>query len=94
MIDVLMKFGGDVILIKVEGNKVLFGNTSQGARMATIDGMNLSYDGVVREFPELKDNRNWRIEAISKFKDKIRELKDEDKIVKYVIEEPLSISTL
>ena len=87
MIEVLMYYGTEIVLIRISGNDVRFGNSSYGAQMATIEGMKLDKHGVLKEFPELKDNPNWRVEAIAKFKDKIREIGNERKIAKYLIED-------
>ena len=85
MIEILMKFGSEVILVKIVGNSVFFGNTSYGARMANIEGLKLSYDGVVKEFPDLRDDSNWHQEAIDRFKEKISSFKNEEEISNYVI---------
>lgn len=87
MIEVLMKLGGEAVLLRVKGNDVQFANTLYGAFMAPIEGLKLSQAGTIKEFPELKDNPNWRIEAIAKFKDKIRDLQSEEKVSQYLIED-------
>ena len=85
MIELLLKFGSEVILVVVKGNSVSFGNTTYGGQMATIEGLKLNKSGVLKEFPDLKDNEDWRHETIIRFKEKIKELHDEDKVVEYVI---------
>lgn len=85
MIEIIFQFGGEIILVKIEGNNVYFGNTTYGARMATIDGIKLSHAGVIKEFPDLEDDENWREEAIKRFKEKIKSCKKEQEIADYVI---------
>ena len=87
MIESIFLFGGDVILIKIEGQSVLFGNTSYGARLGTIDGLQLSRSGVEKEFPDLIGREDWREEAINRFKDNIKSLKGEKAILKYIIDD-------
>lgn len=87
MIEILFRFGGDVILVKISGNNVLFGNTAQGARMASIKGLDIKKSGVVKEFPDLKDRADWKDEAIKRFKDKIKTLKTEKEKAEYIIED-------
>lgn len=88
MIDVILMFGQEVVMVRINGHSVLFGAANNGnPMMADISGLQLNYSGVVKEFPELKDNPNWRIEAAAKFKDKVRELDSEDKIYDYVVED-------
>ena len=48
-----------------------FGTTTFGAVMTDISGMRLDYDGVIKEFPDLKDKEDWKQEAVKRFKDKI-----------------------
>lgn len=89
MIGLIFRFGTDIVEVRIDGHQVLFRSSGFGSQFATIEGLKLSYQGVIKEFPELIDNPNWKIEAIAKFKDKIKELNDEKLITKYV-EEDLS----
>lgn len=85
MIEIIFEFGNEVILVKVQGKNVLFGNTTFGAQMADISGLKLDYDGVCREFPDLKDHEDWRGEAIKRFKEKIESMESEEEIVSYLV---------
>jgi D-mannonate dehydratase len=87
MIGLIFSFADAIIEVRINGHQVLFRNSTFGSQFATIDGIQLSYQGVVREFPELKDSKNWKVEAISKFKDQIKSLDSEEKISKYVVED-------
>jgi hypothetical protein len=87
MIDALLQFGAEVILIRVEGNKVLFGNTLFGTKMADIKGLKLDYGGVCREFPDLELHDDWKGEAIKRFKKKIADFQTEKMKVNYIIDE-------
>ena len=59
MIDVFFEFGNDIVLVKIDGKKVTFGNTMFGAQMADISGLKLNYDGVCKEHPDLATEDNW-----------------------------------
>ena len=87
MIEIIFSYFSDTVLVRIEGKKVLFGNTAYGAKMAEIDGLKLSQSGVLKEFPELKNDNDWRIKAINKFKDKINNMKTEEEIYNYVVED-------
>lgn len=87
MIDLIFHLGSEIILVRIEGNRIMLGNTIYGGQMATIDGLQLSYEGVIKEFPDLKGESNWKKEAIFRFKNKINEMKNEDEIAEYIIED-------
>ena len=87
MIDIIFYHGSEIVLVRIVGNVLLFKNSSYGLNWATIEGMKLDYSGVIKEFPELKDEPNWKQEAICRFKDKIKDLKDENKVYNYVVED-------
>jgi len=87
VIDILFSFGSDIILVKIEGNKVMFGNTMNGAQMADIKGLKLSYEGTCKEFSDLIGNDNWREIAVSRFKNKIRSFKTSMEKANYIIED-------
>jgi hypothetical protein len=85
MIDYIFYFGNEVILIKVDGANVTFGNTSYGAMMAPIEGLKLDKQGVIKEYPDLAYAEDWREEAIKRFKFKIKEMATEKEIGEYII---------
>jgi hypothetical protein len=87
MIDVIFMLGGDHIFVRVIGNNIKFSNSSQGNLFASIEGMKLSKAGVIKEFPDLKDNENWKLIAIERFKEKIKECKTENEKVEYIIKD-------
>ena len=80
MIKLIFEFGNEIIVVAVNGTYVRFGEV-----MADISKLKLDYAGVCREFPDLETNDNWRIETIARFKEKINELKTEEKIADYII---------
>ena len=87
MIEILFELGSEMILVIIKGKDVKFGSTTYGAQMADISGMKLSYDGVIKEFPDLKNRLDWKEEAILRFKDHIIKLNSEEEICDYLIQE-------
>lgn len=87
MIDLIFKQASEVIIVRVDMNNVIFGSTTFGAKMADISGLKLDYTGTIREFPDLKDDLQWREKAIKRFKKHIKTLKTEDKVADYIIYE-------
>ena len=87
MIQILFKFLDDMEIVVIDGKNVMFGNTTFGAKLATIDGLKLDYAGVIREFPDLELNPEWREISIERFKEKINKMKTEREIASYLIDE-------
>lgn len=55
--------------------------------MAHLKGLRLNRDGVIKEFPDLKDNVDWQKIAVQRFNDKIKSLATEKQKANYVIED-------
>jgi D-mannonate dehydratase len=87
MITILFGFGNEKILVKIEGTQVTFANTIFGAQQTTIDGLQLSYEGVIKEFPDLKEDKEWKKKAIERFKEKISNFNTEQERANYIIED-------
>ena len=87
MIDLIFHHSSEVVIVRINGHSVTFGSTIFGAKMADISGLRLDFNGTIREFPDLKDDLEWREKAIERFKEHIKELKDEDKIADYIVYE-------
>jgi N-acetyl-anhydromuramyl-L-alanine amidase AmpD len=86
MIDIIFYYGTEIIFVRIDGTTINF-STSSNMTSSTIDGLRLNKEGVVKEFPDLKDNDNWKEEAVKRFKDKIKSLKNEDERCNYIIED-------
>lgn len=87
MIGVVLAFGSEVIEVRVEGNSVYFRNAAGSGTFATINGLKLDKLGVLREFPELKDNSEWQNIARERFKERIKSYNTEMEKVNYVMED-------
>jgi len=86
MIGVIFKFGTETVEVRVQDTNVLF-RTSQFQQFGTIDGLKLDKSGVIKEFPDLKDNKEWEKIARERFKQKIKKLKTEMERAKYIIKD-------
>jgi hypothetical protein len=86
MIGLIFKFASELVEVRVEGINVYF-RTSQLQRFATIDGLKLDKSGVIKEFPDLKDNEEWKKIAVERFKEKIKSYNTEMERADYIIED-------
>lgn len=84
MLGVIFEFGTDIVEVRVGGNHVVFRNATN-PNYSTIDNLQLSYTGVCKEFPDLKDSEHWRVDAIARFKTKIAELESDEDKMDYIV---------
>jgi len=84
MIGIIFQFGSEVIEVRIKDSNCYF-RTSQSQQFATINGLKLDKLGIIKEFPDLKDNINWRKISIERFKKKMKEIKTEKEQAKYLI---------
>lgn len=87
MIEVIFYFGTEIAMVRIRGNRVTLCSSTQGNVEATIDGLKLSKPGVIKEFPDLKDKEDWKEQAIIRFKQKIKDFKNEEAVAEYLIED-------
>jgi hypothetical protein len=80
-----MRFANEHIFVRVDGKSVNFASASSGNKMSTIEGLKLDRRGVVKEFPDLENDENWRHKAIERFKDKIKTFSTEEEVLDYVM---------
>jgi len=86
MIGVIFNLGTQNVEVRVQESNVFF-RTSQVEQFADISGIKLDKEGVVKEFPDLKDKKDWKDQAIKRFKKNIRKMKNEKERIEYLIEE-------
>ena len=87
MIGAIFEFGGEYVEVRVDGFNCLFRTNQFGGALAPIDALQLDKSGVIKEFPDLKNKKEWKEEAIKRFKEKIKKMSNEDKRIKYIIED-------
>lgn len=86
MIGVIFDYGTEKVEVRIDGTQCLF-RTTQFMQFTTIEGLKLSKAGVIKEFPDLKDNEKWREEAIKRFREKLKGLETEEQRMKYIIKD-------
>jgi len=86
MIKSSFRMGGDIIEVIVRGNELLFFDISSGM-ITSIEGINLSKSGCIKQFPDLEGDDDWKKKTIERFKEKIKEYKTEMEKMNYVKEE-------
>ena len=86
MIGVVMQLANEMVQVIVDGKSVYFKNEI-GNQVATIEGLKLSKVGVIKEFPDLEHDEEWKPKAIEMFKERIRECKTEEEAIKYIIKD-------
>lgn len=74
-------------MVRINGHRVTFVNSTYGAFESTIEGLKLSRAGVIKEYPDLKEREDWREEAIKRFKEVINVMQNEESIAEYVIQD-------
>ena len=80
------KIGGEVIEVVIDENQLLFYDTS--SQMTTShEGLKFSKAGVLIEFPDLENNKDWKEEAIKRLKDHIKSIEREEDKLNYVKQE-------
>lgn len=87
MIGVVFTFGTDVVEVRIDGANLLFRNSNQGAHFAPLEGLQVSKAGVVKEFPELADDPEWKTKSLAKFKDKLAAMASDNERATYIIED-------
>lgn len=87
MIELLFKHNISFILVRIKGHNIEFANTTYGAKVATFEGLALDYSGVIKEFPDLENDPQWRTKTIERFKTKINSMSSEDDIAFYIVDD-------
>lgn len=87
MYDLIFKHISGVALVRIDGKRIWF-STMNGSNFSLqpIENLKLDIDGILREFPDLKDKtaKEIRVEAIKRFKGHVDKMESEMEIVQYV----------
>ena len=84
MIGIVFQFGNEIVEVRVKDSSVYF-RTSQLAQWADIEGIRLDKTGVIKEFPDLKDDEDWQKKARERFKEKMKNMTSETERAEYII---------
>ena len=85
MIKGTFEFAKERADVIVDGNNLLFYDSN--GMMTTIDGLRIDKTGVIKEFPDLENDDDWKKKAIERLKEHIKEIKTETETLDYVKEE-------
>ena len=85
MIGIMFSFGTDYIEVRIDGTNVYFKSTAYGGGSYPMESMTLSKAGVLKEFPELAEDAEWKSKAIERFKEHLAELKTENNKAIYIM---------
>ena len=86
-IGTIFEFGSEIIEVRIVRSDCLFRTKDYGGAFSPIDNLRLDKAGVIKEFPDLKDEENWREEAIKRFKEKLAKMETERERMDYVVED-------
>jgi len=86
MIGIIFTLGSEVVEVRVNNGSVLF-RTPSSQSFTDISGISLNKNGCIKEFPDLKDNNDWKQITIERFKEKIKKMKTDEERSKYVIDD-------
>jgi len=82
---------GSLLVVEIVGNRIIsFATLHQGLTMySTIDGLKFSKVGMLKSFPDLKDLdfAEMKKEAMKRFKQKIKEMKTEQELHAYIVDD-------
>ena len=86
MIGAIFEFGSEKVEVRVQ-NVSCFFRSSQNMQFVTIDSLRLDKAGVIKEFPDLENDEEWRTKAIERFKEKLKNMETEKQRIQYVIDD-------
>lgn len=85
-VNALMEMGADQFYVRIEGPNIFFINAGDNTA-TTIEGIQLNKAGVIKEHPDLEDDPDWRRKSIERFKEHLKNMKNEDERIQYAIKE-------
>jgi len=87
LIGLIFQLGPEIVEVRVDNNNIQFRNNDSNGMFTTIEGLKLNKVGVIKEFPDLKDNEDWQNIARERFKEKIKSMKTEMERANYIIDD-------
>lgn len=82
------QLGNEFIIVRIKGHSVTFANEfTHFTQFVPIDLLILSKQGILKEYPDLKDFPDGKLkeEAIKRFKEHIKNFQTENEIRDYII---------
>lgn len=77
---------GDVVEVVIKDTNLLFRTAGLGL-ITSVEGLRIDKSGVLKEFPDLEDNNEWRKIALERLKEKVKTIDGEMNRLYYVKDE-------
>lgn len=88
MIGVVFSRGGDeMVEVRVNNNDITWRSTVYGASFFPLDTLDLDKNKVIKEFPDLEENKDWRDTAMKRLKEKLKSFDNENRKIEYIVGE-------
>jgi len=78
------QLASDNVDVIIDGNNIMF---MQDGVITTLDGLRISKSGVVKEFPDLENDEEWKKKGLERLKEHIKTFDTQDKKLDYVKKE-------
>lgn len=85
MIGIIFRFGNEIVEVRITDDNLFFRNSTTGNALYAFKDLKLSKEGVIKEFPFLKDDLEWKKKAVELFKKKLASFVTEREKVDYVV---------
>jgi len=82
MINGTFSMFGEPTHIVIDGNNFYF--IDDNGKITTLEGLKFDFKGVIKEFPDLEKDDEWKKKAIDRLKEHIKSYKDEVEKLNYV----------
>ena len=84
------KIAGEIVIVKIQGHNVTFADVNTNFnQFYPIEAIKLNVQGCLKENPDLEglSNEEIRLASISRFRDHIKKLNNENSIKDYIVTE-------
>lgn len=81
----IFSFGNEIVEVRLQDSRLLFRTSQFGGALAPLESLQLNQQGVLKEFPDLEGNPEWKTIAIQRLKDKLKDMTSDDERMSYVI---------
>jgi hypothetical protein len=82
----VFELGADQAEIVVDNNNLMFKDGGSNT-ITTLEGLQLSKSGVLKEFPDLTDNPEWKKISLERLKEHVKTLEGENNKMNYIKDE-------
>lgn len=88
--ELVFQLANEVVVVRIRGTDISFANSSTNfQQFVPIDSLKLDIKGILKEFPNLEGKSEGviREEGLKRFKEKIKNMENENRIKEYITEE-------